>query len=93
MITKEFIEFKNYGKCIKISNGIIDAVAVLLETGDVDETGFMEEDSVVISSPAIVTAKDIRAVQLAKSAICAGINTVMKEFSIQAEEITILYKE
>ena len=72
-------------------SGIIDAVAVLLETGDVDETGFMEEDSVVISSPVEVTAKDIRAVQLAKSAICAGINTVMKEFSIQAEEITELF--
>lgn len=29
MITKEFIEFKNYGKCIKLSNGIIDAIATL----------------------------------------------------------------
>ena len=27
MITKEFIEFKDYGKCIKLSNGIIEAIA------------------------------------------------------------------
>lgn len=72
-------------------SGIIDAVSCLLETEDIDETGFMEEDSVIISSPVIVTAKDIRAVQLAKSAICAGINTVMKEFNISTEEITELF--
>lgn len=29
MVTKEFIQFKNYGKCIKLSNGVIEAVATL----------------------------------------------------------------
>ena len=29
MITKEIIEFKNYGKCVKLSNGIIEAVATV----------------------------------------------------------------
>ena len=27
MIEKTTIEFKNYGKCIKLSNGIIEAIA------------------------------------------------------------------
>ncbi len=29
MVTKEFTQFKNYGKCIKLSNGKIEAVATL----------------------------------------------------------------
>lgn len=29
MVTKEIIEFKNYGKCVKLSNGIIEAVATV----------------------------------------------------------------
>ena len=29
MVNKEIIEFKNYGKCIKLSNGTIEAVATL----------------------------------------------------------------
>ena len=29
MVKKEFIQFKNYGKCIKLSNGVIEAVATL----------------------------------------------------------------
>ena len=29
MVNKEIIQFKNYGKCVKISNGIIEAVATL----------------------------------------------------------------
>ena len=29
MISKEIIEFKNYGKCVKISNGIVEAVATV----------------------------------------------------------------
>lgn len=29
MVNKEVIEFKNYGKCIKLSNGIIEAIATL----------------------------------------------------------------
>ena len=29
MITKEIIEFKNYGKCVKLSNGIIEAISTV----------------------------------------------------------------
>jgi len=57
-------------------SGLIDAVACLIETGDIDETGFMEDDEITLASPVTITQKDIRMLQLAKSAICAGLLTL-----------------
>ncbi len=58
-------------------SGLIDAVACLLELEAVDETGFMEEDECEIADGVKLIRNDIRAVQLAKSAIHAGILTLM----------------
>jgi len=59
-------------------SGIIDAVACLLDIEELDETGYMEDDVTLIKG-VTVTKADIRAVQLAKSALSAGIKTLIKD--------------
>ena len=58
-------------------SGIVDAAACLLETEALDETGFLEDDDAVIAAPVVLTQEDIRKIQLAKSAIHAGIRTLL----------------
>ena len=67
-------------------SGVIDAVAYLLETGQLDETGYMEED-VTLSDGVVFTCKDVRSVQLAKSAIYAGLTTLLKTVGVGLDEI------
>lgn len=59
-------------------SGIVDAVSCLLLAGKMDETGILDEDPAVIAPPVEITQADIRAVQLAKSAMCAGMQTLLK---------------
>ncbi len=59
-------------------SGVVDALACLLETGDLDETGYLEEDPAPIAPPVCLSQKDVRMVQLAKSAVCAGMRTLLK---------------
>lgn len=99
-------------------SGIIDAVAVFLDTGIIDENGtikdmadiplwyrpyvevFDDEDDdediypvetaekvVHISPEVILNQDDIRKIQLAKSAIAAGIDVLIKEYGITYKEI------
>ncbi len=72
-------------------SGVIDAIACLLKIGDIDETGFMEDDEVVILPPVVITQKDVRMIQLAKSAICAGIETMAEEKGLETDDITCFY--
>jgi len=53
-------------------SGLVDAIAALLETGVIDETGAMEDDEYPLASGVTLTQKDVRAVQLAKAAMAAG---------------------
>ena len=70
-------------------SGLIDAVACLLETGELDETGFLEDAPALIAPPVSLTQSDIRMVQLAKSAVCAGINTLLHEAGIGTDQVTV----
>lgn len=72
-------------------SGIIDAVAVLLGLGHLDETGMLREERVQLETQAAVTQKDIRNVQLAKSAIIAGILTLCKKVGVDLNDIAVLY--
>ena len=72
-------------------SGLIDAVACLLKNEDLDETGFLEEDPAVILPPVALTQNDIRAVQLAKSAIHAGIRTLLRISGTPIEEVKSFY--
>lgn len=58
-------------------SGVIDALACLLELEQLDETGLLEQDPAPIAPPVCLTQKDIRMVQLAKSAVCAGLHTLL----------------
>ena len=72
-------------------SGLVDAVAALLDTEALDETGFLEDDPAVITSPVEITQEDIRAVQLAKSAIHAGMRTLIHTAGLGCDEVATLY--
>ncbi len=72
-------------------SGLVDAVAALLETEALDETGFLEDDPAVIAAPVELTQEDIRAVQLAKSAIHAGMRTLIEAAALDCDEVATLY--
>ena len=85
-------------------SGLIDLVAQLYQAGLMDEMGHLEsgqeDDSVFVLVPpdksgnekgVYLTQKDIREVQLAKAAIAAGMQLLMKELQITEKEIEKVY--
>ncbi|MDR0491256.1 MAG: ASKHA domain-containing protein [Oscillospiraceae bacterium] len=88
-------------------SGLLDALAVLLETGAVDETGrllntndidheiaehiekFNGENIFRLAkeSPVYMSASDIRKLQLAKSAIAAGIQTLLRRTGTNEDQV------
>ena len=71
-------------------SGLIDAVAVLLQQEIMDETGALDED-VELAPGVTLLQKDIRALQLAKAAIAAGIQTLLDSTGTTCEEIETFY--
>ena len=72
-------------------SGLVDAVAALLDTELLDETGYLEDDPAEIASPVEITQEDIRAVQLAKSAIHAGMRTLIHTAKLDCDDVATLY--
>ncbi len=72
-------------------SGLVDAVAALLKLELIDETGRMEEPEVELRDGVAITQRDIREVQLAKSAISAGIETLLIEMGVKEADIDRLY--
>ena len=87
-------------------SGIIDAVAVCVRCGLIDETGLIREDNERYAdciddgdetgirlgdSGVVLTQADVRKIQLAKSAIRAGIDTLLHECGISAEALDTFY--
>jgi uncharacterized 2Fe-2S/4Fe-4S cluster protein (DUF4445 family) len=88
-------------------SGIVDAAAVLLSAGIIDETGRIEEkghsyESCICevdhapafrfeNSEVVITQKDIREIQLAKSAICAGLQTLLNEAQLDPSAVQTFY--
>ncbi len=72
-------------------SGMIDATAALLELEVIDENGYMEDEEYNLTDKVIVNQKDIRMVQLAKSAICSGILTLMDTCAISENDIDNFY--
>ena len=68
-------------------SGIIDAAAVFCREKIIDETGAFtgEEAQYPLTPEVALTQKDIRMLQLAKSAICAGMLTLLEAEGIAAE--------
>ena len=71
-------------------SGLIDAVATALKEEWMDETGALDED-LVLAPGVTLLQKDIRALQLAKAAIAAGIQTLLDGSGTTCEEIEIFY--
>ena len=72
-------------------SGLIDAVAAGLQLDLIDETGALDDDDLPLSDGVALQPKDIRAVQLAKAAIAAGIETLMESAGVTAEDVKTLY--
>jgi len=72
-------------------SGLLDAIAAYLALEKIDETGAMEEDELPLGSGVTIQPKDVRAVQLAKAAIAAGIETMFTEAGITADDVHTFY--
>ena len=71
-------------------SGIVDAAACMLDLELMDETGYLEDETVQISEGVELTQQDVRALQLAKSAIYSGICTLAKKCGAELDEISSL---
>ncbi len=72
-------------------SGLVDAIACILDMGLLDENGYMETPELQISGSVYLSRKDVRMLQLAKSAICAGLMTLVNSTESQIDKIPVLY--
>ncbi len=72
-------------------SGLVDAVAAMLELEWVDETGAMDDDEVTLRDTVVLMQSDIRAVQLAKAAIAAGIECLLHTAGVKHEDVQQVY--
>jgi len=72
-------------------SGLLDLVAVLLDTEILDESGYLEEKEFTLCENVTLTQKDIREVQLAKAAIRAGIQLLAENLDVEVAEIRKVY--
>ena len=72
-------------------SGVFDVVACALQVGLIDETGAMEDDDLPLDNGVCLLPKDVRAIQLAKAAIAAGLQTLMEEAHVTPEQVSTLY--
>ncbi|NDL66456.1 ASKHA domain-containing protein [Anaerotalea alkaliphila] len=72
-------------------SGLVDLAALLWERGQMDETGRLETDGPVrLTDKVEVDQQDIRQLQLAKSAIRAGLESLVKDRGIALEDLELL---
>lgn len=76
-------------------SGVIEIVYELLQAGIVDETGHLNEiyaeKGYPLTQDIVFTARDVREVQLAKSAIRAGLEVILKKYGITYKEVDRVY--
>jgi uncharacterized 2Fe-2S/4Fe-4S cluster protein (DUF4445 family) len=72
-------------------SGLVDAVAALIDLEIIDETGRMDGQEVALQDGVALTQRDVREVQLAKGAIAAGIDILIKEMGVKEKDIHNLY--
>ena len=74
-------------------SGLIDAIAVFLEKGDIDIGGrvITKDEKLWLTPEVYLTQKDVRELQLAKSAIASGLQILMEEMEITGEEVKNVY--
>lgn len=72
-------------------SGLVDAIACLLDTHRLTANGLLRSAPMPIAPPVSLTQADIRAVQMAKAAVCAGIETILKAVGRTPADIQTLY--
>lgn len=81
-------------------SGLIDAVATLLDLNLLDETGTLKTDLTnekgeayypIGNTDLYITQRDIREVQLAKSAIVSGIESLLEKSGLKAADISKVF--
>jgi len=77
------------------ASDFIKTIAEMKRAGVIDETGALEDDfretGFTVKEGCIITQKDIRQFQLAKSAIYSGIRTICKTAKLKLENIKNVY--
>ena len=81
-------ERKPVGLC---GSGLVDAVDALLELEIVDETGAMEDASFQLAEGVQLTQRDVRALQLAKAAMAAGMDSLLHAAGCPASDVASVY--
>lgn len=79
--------------------GVLEAAAELVKEELVDETGYLDEKyeegfclaETSEGAPVCFTRKDIREVQLAKSAVRAGMEVLLKRYGVTCEQVSQVY--
>ena len=72
-------------------SGLIDAVAAFLELGQISPTGASAPGGLALTAGLRLLPQDIRAVQLAKAAIAAGIDVLLQKAGIMPAEVERVY--
>lgn len=76
-------------------SGIIDAIACMVENEILDETGLLDDDyfddGVELTAGVVLIQKDIREMQLAKSSVRAGLETLIKKAGLSYDDINQVY--
>ncbi|MBR0510228.1 MAG: DUF4445 domain-containing protein [Clostridia bacterium] len=71
--------------------GLVDLIAFLLASGAIDETGFMECGGFEAAPGVTLTQKDVRQYQLAKSAVCSAVETLIQKRGVLYDDIDAVY--
>ncbi len=71
--------------------GLIDIIAELVKANIIDETGYMEDETYIISDNVTLSQGDVRQFQLAKSAVYSAILSLIKTENIAFEQIENMY--
>ncbi len=92
-VLRGFLEVHVIGNTAPVGicgSGLIDAAACMLELGALDESGYLKENPFVLCAPVSLTQEDIRMLQLAKSAIGAGMLTLMQARGISPASVVCM---
>ncbi|MBE6769465.1 MAG: DUF4445 domain-containing protein [Ruminococcaceae bacterium] len=71
--------------------GLVDAMAHLIKTGKIDETGLMEEGLFSVAEAVTLTQGDVRQFQLAKSAVYSAVLCLINQMGITFGDIDKMF--
>lgn len=81
----------NEPACGVCGSGILDALSVMLDKEIIDDSGYLETEEEdfwnIGDSGVAITQRDVRQIQLAKSAICAGLLTLLEHEGLETPDI------